>query len=768
MEGYVFQNLKIKQRIIAFSLFSILVTALGLGIISYQLSAQSIIKSLNATLVTLAEQGAKQVSGEVNFYKTVLEGIANRNVIKSMDWENLQKPTLINEIDRTFFIGMGIADLEGNTKYPDGTTANLGEREYFQKAKNGETVISDVIISKVTNKAVIMVATPIKGSDGSVSAVLVGRLPGEILTNVTDSLKYGEKGYSYIIDSKGTLVSHKNRELILNQVNYIEESKTKPEFKVLAEIMTRMINGETSFGGYKYMGEFRNMGFAPIPGTTWSIALGSFKNEIMAPVFKMRNIMILIILIFVAFGFFVSYYIAMSITKPIQALNNKVKDISEGDGDLTKRLEVSSTDEIGELSNDFNTFIGKIHNIISNISFGINTLNQKSNTLANTANSLVEHSKNMNNQSQLVSASTEEISSNAHVIASAAEQASVSVSTVAAATEELSSNINQVASASEQTSGSVDSTVQDINKLSGNISEAGSSVSGLVNEINGIVSAIEEMNATLSEIAKNTQQASDISLKASKEAETANAVMLNMQKTSNEIGKIVKLINDIADQTNMLALNATIEAASAGDAGKGFAVVANEVKSLAKQTAEATANIASQIEEVQNSVTNSTKAITNITQIIGKLNEINTVIASSIEEQNITTNEIAHSSGRMASSAQKVQGEISKVVDYTQRISKNAAEATHAVSEISKNSVESAKASNEIANNSEQANIGVQEITRNTLEISQGIQEVAKNISEMLQSIEMTSKNADETRTASEDLAQLAIELNRMVNQFKL
>ncbi|HOD54998.1 MAG TPA: methyl-accepting chemotaxis protein [Candidatus Cloacimonadota bacterium] len=762
------KDMKIKTRIVTLSLASLLFVSIGIGLISYFLTSSAIQSALEYSLISLSEQGGKRVAEELKFYRVVLEGIANRNVIRSMDWEGQQIPALNSEIERTFYIGMGIADLSGQTRYPDGSTADLSDREYFKKALKGETSISDVIISKVTNKAVIMVATPIKDMGGSIVAVLVGRLPGDVLTAITDKLKYGEQGYSYIVGGTGNVISHNNRELILTQANFIEMAKTDKNYVILANVFQRMIKGETGFDGYPYLGSVRFMGFSQIPDTDWSIAVGSVKSEVFAAVNQMRYIFILLIALFSGLGFIMALYLSKSISNPLNQLNLKLKDISEGDGDLTKRLEITSKDELGEVSQNFNTFIDKIYLIISNISKGIATLNVKSNELETTANSLVMQSNAMNSQSQLVSASAEQISSNANMIASSAEQASVSVSTVAAATEELSSNISQVAKVSENTSQSVNSTVNDINKLTDNIDVAGHSVGDLVHEINGIVSAIEEMNATLTEISKNTQHASDISLKASKEAENANKVMAEMQKTSNEIGKIVKLINDIADQTNMLALNATIEAASAGDAGKGFAVVANEVKSLAKQTAEATSKIAGQIDEVQKSVGNSSHSISTITDIINQLNQINTVIASSIEEQNITTSEIAHSSGRMAGAATDVQSQISKVVDYAGRISKNANEANKAVTQISQNAVESASASNEIANNSEQANIGVQEITRNTVEISQGIQEVSRNISEMLMSIEMTAKNATETQKSSEDLADLAVELKKEVDQFKL
>ncbi len=569
--------------------------------------------------------------------------------------------------------------------------------------------------------------------------------------------KIAGTGYFFAVDSENRAIIHPKKEMILN------EKMALIDFNSMAKDDYGIIK-------YVHQGTKKTLSYTKIKDLEWLI-MGSMYDKDLKKVGSVISNIILItsIIILILLAIIITYLLNQKISVPIKRVLVGLDLISKNDFTLKAKDDLlTRQDEIGLLANSYEKTRTQVASALQNVIKGIKTLNDKSKILEHTAESLVNNSTNMNSQSQMVSASSEQISSNANVIASSAEEASVSVSTVAAATEQLSSNISQVASAAEQTSASVKSTVNEINNLSNNINNAGNSVSALVGEINGIVSAIEEMNTTISEIAKNTQNASDISIKASKEAEMANMVMVEMQKTSNEIGKIVKLINDIADQTNMLALNATIEAASAGDAGKGFAVVANEVKSLAKQTAEATANIANQINDVQKSVQNSTSSLSNITQIIDKLNEINTVIASSIEEQNITTREIAHSSGRMGSTANDVLSQISTVVDYSKKITNNANEATLAVNEISKNSNESAKASGEIANSSEQANIGVQEITKNTVEVSQGIQEVARNISDMLVSIEQTAKDAENTEKASVDLSNLAEELTRMVEQFKL
>ena len=216
-------NMKIGKRIMTFSVLSLFFVSFGIGFISYLLSSNALQKNIESTLIALSQQGARLVNQDLMKFKIILEGVATRNVIRSMDWEGKQAQALKDEIERTEFIGMGIADLNGNTRYPDGSTADLSDRSYFKEALLGKTVVSDVIISKVTNSAVMVVATPIKDESGKIAAILIGRLPGEILTAVTDSLKYGEKGYSYIIAGNGNVIAHNNRDLVTGQENFIEE-----------------------------------------------------------------------------------------------------------------------------------------------------------------------------------------------------------------------------------------------------------------------------------------------------------------------------------------------------------------------------------------------------------------------------------------------------------------------------------------------------------------------------------------------------------------
>lgn len=617
------------------------------------------------------------------------------------------------------------------------------------------------VISAITGNPVIFFANSVVDSSNNISGIVVYQV--NLYTFAEEYINHytvAENGYFYIIDSKSNVLTHPMHEYVMSDVTF------NLDFNNLA------LNSRDKYGAINYIwaGDKKVISFAKLDMMDWVVCASMYEKDLAKVGFIISWIILIISVIFLClFSLIIICLIKAKVSVPLSRVVGGLSLFSQNDFTLVcPDYDLNRLDEIGMMAHAYEKTRTQISDAISKVKESMGFLHHKSNYLAENANSLVGKANEMNSKSQLVAASSQEISSNVTMIAASAEQASVSVSTVASATEQLSANINQVASTSSQTNLSVSSTVQDINKLENNINQTGRSVSELVMEISGIVSAIDEMSVTISEVAKNTQQASDISVKATDEARHANSVMGKMKSLSQEIGKIVKLISDIADQTNMLALNATIEAASAGDAGKGFAVVANEVKSLAKQTTEATVNIARQIEEIQNSVQESSSSIEAITKIVNQINEINIVVASSLEEQTITTNEIAKSTGRMSQTANSVQEQVNEVVKYAKNITDNANEVTKAVAEISKNTHDSANASHEIARNSVQVDLGVKEISRNTQEISKGVEDVSMNISEMALGIELTTKSASDTKIVADELSDLAENLKTMVAGFKL
>lgn len=325
--------------------------------------------------------------------------------------------------------------------------------------------------------------------------------------------------------------------------------------------------------------------------TPWSVHLVIPRNKVTAKANRMmadatadiyKMVLIGLVGAVLAVGAF--WLLAGTVARPIRNVVEGLKDAAEGEGDLTKRLEKTSNDEVGDLASWFNQFLDKVQIIIKDLAGNTKKLDGSSADLYSISKQLSEGT----------------------------EQSLNKTTSVLVATEEMSSNMNSVASAMEQTA----------------------------QNISIVASSVEEMTATINEIGQNTEKARGITERAVDETKAASDQVADLGQAANHIGKVVETITEISDQVNLLALNATIEAARAGEAGKGFAVVANEIKELANQTSAATQEIKNQVEGIQNSTQGTVNSIGNISEVVINVSDIVSLIASAVEEQSATTAEI--------------------------------------------------------------------------------------------------------------------------------
>lgn len=582
-----------------------------LGFFAYENSSKALLAQAEITLNEKAMDTAHYIEERFERNFVELEAFAESQEVRSMDIE-LQKAYLAKKLEeRDSYLTFAIVTADGVSHYIDGTEADLSDRQYIIDAFAGETTLSSTIISRVTGEPVIMTATPINTESGT-PALLLARMNGYDLSDVIEGVGFGESGYAFILDETGKVIGHPERSLVKEEVGFFDQTEEGKEQSAEIDDLREILTSEEGVIHYQYAGKDRYLGYHTLENG-WKIAVVSFTDEMLSGMYGLKKAFLIIGSIIVLLGVLIAYFMARSISKPIQVVKAIGEQLAEGSFNykIPERY-LNRTDEIGSLSHTLLRMTDNMRDMIHNVRNG---------------------STNLAESSQVLDQKSEELTKMSHEISSAIEQVDhgsemqVQMSEDSArAMEEMSTGIQNVAEIAANIAGNSD-------HITEQVSEGHIAVRVSVDQMNSIQMTTTESTTVIRQLAEEAL----------------------------EIGQISKMITDISEQTNLLALNASIEAARAGDAGKGFAVVASEVRKLSEQTAESASQINRLIDSVQVHTNDAVKAaeqgeqnVSKGLEVINQLGDRFGEIVRSIEQISQDIGEMSAVSEEMSASSEEV------------------------------------------------------------------------------------------------------------------
>lgn len=648
----------LKSKLLFGIISLVIILPLFISLISMYLFQTVLTRNAYSTVELLANDGSKLVTSRMDVLEVELKKIAQQDDILSMDADK-QLTYLKKQLSNTEYMDFAVVTKEGEAKYTDGTESQLGDRDYIQKALQGETNVSDVIISKVTGQPVVMIATPIKDSPEStqVKGVLIGRMDGNTLSEITSDAGYGEEGYAYIINDQGQIIAHPNSELVLNQINPIKAVAEDPSYQSLADSEQIIIAQQSGSTAYDYKGRTLYAGYQKIEGTSWIMVVTAVKEEALAAIGTIFRVILIVLAAGILISVPISYFIGNSITQPISimaGLSDRIAslDITENIQDKYRKKK----DEIGTLANAMQHITESLRSILRE-----------------------------------VTGSAAELSSTAQQLTATAEQS-------ASSSEEVSRTVEEIAKgASDQAVNTENGSEQAIHL--GELIEENRSHVGEMNQV------FDRITDVVKDGLKEIRHLAEISEESSKATKEIYDIIQKTNESAAQIGDTSSVIAAIAEQTNLLALNASIEAARAGDAGKGFAVVAEEIKKLAGQSSKSTEYIDGVVKELQLVVTSAVETVKKV-NLISEEQSIS-VGNTKVKYKSIrsTVDESQKAVGLLNASVEEMTKAKNDIMDMLQTLSAIAEENAASTEEASSAMLEQSASIEEIAHSSERLSL---------------------------------------------------------------
>jgi methyl-accepting chemotaxis protein len=686
-----------KKLIFVFGLLIALI-AIVQGFIAVKAAYRTVIQRLEVQMLEKSADIASLVDSEIDSLFQFVEGLARLQRLRNQTVSFIEKTQSIaaeaslKDIIEYF----AVCDTSGIRYAQDGTTTNVSQQDWYTTALNGKRFISEPRLSDQTKKLQVLLSVPIYDDHNkTIIGVLEVGLVGDFLSRSVRNIVIGKTGQCYMLSAAGVTIADQDQSAVEEFYNVTERARKANKPTSFSRFEEMILSSTISkVGYYEYKGVYKIGAFSRSKVADWFIVIKAPLKEFTESIDTLMFYLLISSAVILSISLIIVYVIVRQAVKPIYLVVDALRDIAQGEGNLTVRLPLHGNDEITDLSEYFNETIEKIGSSIKSV--GVNC-SKMENIGGNLASSMSE-------------------------TASAMHEISVNIDGVKHQTGTQASSVSQTAATIEEIIRTIKQLNNSIDIQAESVAQSSASVEEMVANIASITKTLEKTDGVIRQLAAATGEGKETLV-------TSNTVTQKIAEESGSLMEASSVIQHIASQTNLLAMNAAIEAAHAGEAGKGFAVVADEIRKLAEESASQGKAITTTLKTlggeidtlsasskmVENQFTTiftlSAQAKSMSDQLTAAMREQEAgskEVLSAIKNINAVTTEVQAGSEEMLKGGESVAEEMHKLDNMTQLI-------TNSMTEMAAGAV--------------QINRAIQDVNEITQENKQSIERLAEEVS---------------------------------------